>query len=167
MTRSAVAVALIAAIIALLAGCGPGAPVADFTATPLTAYAPELVQFTDLSQGNVTFWAWDFDSDGVIDSTAQNPAHVYPAPGNFTVTLTTTGAGGNNTLVRAAYIRLEPCPRFADFAADPTSMNGRKPIQFTDLSAGNVTIWAWDFTSDGKIDSEEQNPQYTYTRSGV
>jgi PKD repeat protein len=51
-------------------------------------------------------------------------------------------------------------------------MEGRHPIQFTDLSVtdaamGHVTSWAWDFNSDGRIDSNEQNPTHTYTRNGL
>ncbi|HEX6810313.1 MAG TPA: PKD domain-containing protein [Planctomycetota bacterium] len=38
-----------------------------------------LVAFTDRSAGSPTSWAWDFEDDGVVDSTAQNPVHTYPA----------------------------------------------------------------------------------------
>jgi PKD repeat protein len=169
MIRAALALVLIPIMLAAFAGCGTAPPEADFSALPLSAYAPEEVQFTDLSEGNVSSWAWDFDGDGVIDSILPNPTQVFANPGNYTVSLTVTGPGGNSTQVKADYIEMVPCPRFADFVADNTVMEGRHPIQFTDLTippVGNVTSWAWDFETDGVIDSYEQNPEHTYRTDG-
>jgi len=173
MIRIIVALSLIIFVSAGLAGCGPAAPIAQFDAAPLSGYAPEEVQFTDLSEGNVTAWEWDFNNDGVIDSTLQNPVHTYANPGNYTVNLIVTGAGGNDSELKVDYLQFVSCPHFADFVAEPTQMSGRHPIQFTDLtditglSTGNVTSWAWDFNTDGIVDSTEQNPQYTYVTNGV
>ena len=67
-----------------------GAPVtADFSATPLNGTAPLAVQFTDLSTSAdpIISWDWDFESDGTIDSTVQNPSHTYAKAGTYTVTL--------------------------------------------------------------------------------
>jgi len=50
----------------------------------------------------------------------------------------------------------------AEFSADPTFGVIPLEVQFTDLSAGNVTIWEWDFQNDGIIDSYEENPVFTY-----
>ena len=38
-------------------------------------------------------------------------------------------------------------------------------MDFTDLSAGNIVGWFWDFGDGGT--SEEQNPGHTYRRKGV
>ncbi|MCL2065813.1 MAG: PKD domain-containing protein, partial [Candidatus Cloacimonetes bacterium] len=35
-------------------------------------------------------WEWDFDGDGIIDSTEQNPVFVYTEEGTYSVTLTIT-----------------------------------------------------------------------------
>jgi PKD repeat protein len=173
MNRIFVALALIALLIASLTGCGPSAPESLFDANPLDGFAPEEVQFTDMSRGNVTDWAWDFDNDGIIDSIHQNPKHLYAHPGNYTVSLTVTGSGGNDTELKVDYLKFIPCPQFADFSAETTRMQGVHPIQFTDLTditglqVGNITSWAWDFNSDGTIESTEQNPRHTYTRNGL
>ena len=103
MIRFTLALGLISIMLAALSGCGPAAPVAGFVAVPLTAYAPEEVQFSDLSEGNVSSWAWDFDSDGLIDSALQNPKHVYTNPGNYTVSLTVVGPGGKVLAPRVLY----------------------------------------------------------------
>jgi len=55
----------------------------------------------------------------------------------------------------------------ADFEAEPTSGTAPLQVQFTDLSTGNPTSWQWDFQNDGTIDSEEQNPEYTYNEIGT
>lgn len=62
---------------------------ANFTATPVSGYAPLTVQFTDLSTGSPNTWSWDFNGDGVIDSQVKNPTYTYSAPGNYTVYLRT------------------------------------------------------------------------------
>jgi len=63
---------------------------ADFIATPLTGEAPLTVSFTDLSMGEATSWAWDFDVDAgeSVDSTEQNPTHTYNEQGSYTIKLT-------------------------------------------------------------------------------
>ena len=166
------AMAVIALILGSLVGCGPAPPEAAFLAIPPNSYIPEEVQFVDISQGNITTWQWDFDNDGVVDSDLQYPKHTYSNPGNYTVSLTVVGPDGNDTEIKLDYLEFIPCPHFADFIAEPTEMRGRNAIQFTDLSVtnaamGNVTSWAWDFDSDGRIDSDEQNPAYIYTRNGL
>jgi len=50
-------------------------------------------------------YAWDFNNDGTVDSTAQNPSFVYISPGTYTVKLTVTDFDGSiNVLQRDAYI---------------------------------------------------------------
>ncbi len=78
---------------------------AGFTASLVAGVAPMDVQFTDSSQGPaITAWAWDFENDGIVDSTERNPWHTYPSVGNYTVNLTVTGLAGTSTLVREDYI---------------------------------------------------------------
>lgn len=78
-------------------GPQPVAPVASFTATPSTGDAPLSVSFVDTSSGNPTAWAWDFESDSNVDSTQQNPTHVYSTPATYTATLTATNGAGSDS----------------------------------------------------------------------
>lgn len=78
------------------------APVADFTATPLTGTASLSVAFTDTSTNTPTSWAWNF-GDGAT-STSQNPTHSYTTSGIYTVTLVATNATGSDTKTRTGYI---------------------------------------------------------------
>lgn len=144
------------------------APTASFTASPVSGSAPLTVQFTDTSSPGtsaITAWAWDFDGDGMVDSTAQNPSFIYTTEGKYTVSLTVLNGAGSNTVTQTELINITSGPS-ADFTASPTSGLAPLTVTFTDASAaGGSTIiaWAWDFNDDGVIDSTAQNPQYTFT----
>jgi PGF-pre-PGF domain-containing protein len=62
-------------------------PVADFIANVTNGSVPLFVQFTDLSQ-NITWRKWDFNNDGITDSTSRTPAYIYTIQGVYTVNLT-------------------------------------------------------------------------------
>jgi acid phosphatase type 7 len=106
-----------------------GAPATAFSATPRSGRSPLTVGFTDLSTRRPSAWAWDFDGDGVTDSTVQHPQHVYSAPGHYSVTLTTTNSVGSGTLTRHEHVRVpatvapadqtDPVPHSGDAADDP------------------------------------------------
>jgi PKD repeat protein len=142
--------------------CPP--PDADFTANQTTGKAPLHVQFTDLSTGNPTSWAWDFGDGGT--STLRNPVHTYSTPGIFTVTLTVANECGADTMVKAGYIQVSCCPPpDADFTANRTTGNAPMDVKFTDLSTNGPTSWTWTF-GDGST-SSDQNPVHTYTAAGT
>jgi PKD repeat protein len=166
MSKILVTLALIVLLVSFTTGCKSG-PQANFTAEPLTGYPPLEVQFTDISTGEAQAWEWDFNGDGIIDSTEQNPQYTYNEPGNYTVSLTASNPNGNNTLIQTEYVKVTTCPRYADFIAEPTVGVGTTTVQFTDMSMGEVLSWAWDFQSDGIIDSNEQNPSHVYSKNGV
>jgi beta propeller repeat protein len=66
-------------------------PIANFSVTPDVGFAPLSVQFTDFSRNSVTR-SWDFNNDGIPESTEKNPVYVYTDPGNYTVNLTVSDA---------------------------------------------------------------------------
>lgn len=82
--------------------------IARFAADVITGLEPLTVTFADQSSGEVSAWAWDFDSDGTIDSTAQNPTHLYDTHGSYTITLTVGGPEGTDTTIRAGFITVDP-----------------------------------------------------------
>jgi formylglycine-generating enzyme required for sulfatase activity len=79
-------------------------PVASFNVVPPFGALPLVVQFTDTSTGGVGVWQWDFDNDGVVDSTLQNPTHTYTAAGQYSVRLTVGNFGGSTSLLRSNVI---------------------------------------------------------------
>jgi PKD repeat protein len=91
-------------------------PVADFSASPAAGLAPLTVQFMDLSSGSPAEWAWDFDNDGVTDSSAQDPSFIYFHPGSYAVTLRVTSAAGSDTETKPGFITVmstNPADRIA------------------------------------------------------
>ncbi|MBW8050554.1 MAG: PKD domain-containing protein [Cytophagales bacterium] len=70
--------------------CSP--PVANFTFTDNNL----TVNFTDASTGADLSWTWDF-GDGSIDSTTQNPTHIYTADNTYNVCLTVTDSCGSDS----------------------------------------------------------------------
>lgn len=86
----------------------PQPPTAAFEASPRVGSGPLEVQFTDRSLNGATSWAWDFDSDGSIDSTARNPVHVYETEGTWTVRLTVTNDIGSSSEIKTDFITVSP-----------------------------------------------------------
>ncbi|MBU2500709.1 PKD domain-containing protein [bacterium] len=140
----------------------PAAPVADFSADPLSGCAPLTVAFTDLSSGDITGWAWDFGDAGT--DTVQNPSHEYAAPGIYDVSLTVTGPGGSDAKAVTGMI-IVAGPPTAAFSASDTTGTAPLTVDFTDLSTGDPSTWAWDFGGDGS--STAQNPSHTFSSAGV
>jgi PKD repeat protein len=141
------------------------APVANFTATPLSGGVPLTVTFTDLSTNNPTSWLWNFGELDNGTSVLQNPTHTYFQPGNYSVELTATNDGGSNKTVRLGYI-FTYYPAVANFTGTPTTgsygLSGLT-VQFSDHSTGGVSSWNWDF-GDGSYSgaNTQQNPGHTY-----
>lgn len=82
-------------------------PTASFTGYPTSGIAPLTVKFSNNSSGYDTpfKYAWDFDSNGIVDSTLTNPSVLYTAPGIYSVKLTATDFDSDkNTLTRTNYI---------------------------------------------------------------
>ena len=89
-------------------GGGGTAPTAAFSASPTSGNAPLTVQFTDASTGGPTSWQWDFQDDGSIDSTQQNPSFVYTNPGTYSVKLNVSNTSGSGSLTKTGYISVSP-----------------------------------------------------------
>jgi PKD repeat protein len=138
-------------------------PTAAFSATPVSGSAPLAVAFdSSTSTGTIATYQWDFDNDGVIDSTDANPTNTYSALGTYSVKLTVTGPGGSNTLLRNTYITVGDgtVPTVA-IVANTTGGNYPLPVAFTATTTGNVTSYAWNF-GDG-THSTLAAPTHTYT----
>jgi PKD repeat protein len=149
----------------------PTLPIAGFAADTVRPRVNQRVTFVDQSY-NTTSWAWDFENDGIVDSTAQNPVHTYAAGGTYTVKLTASNAYGSDDEIKAGYIvvnglAVRPLPGYANPPTDPDSdglyedLNGnnRKDMGDVVLFMDNL-IWiknneplaAFDFNHNGRID---------------
>ena len=84
---------------------------ANFTATPTSGGAPLTVEFTDLSTAEnttITSWEWDFNNDGMIDSTSQHPTWIYTTEDIYTVSLEISDGIVYDTEIKEDYITVAP-----------------------------------------------------------
>lgn len=84
----------------------------DFNASQTSGAYPLTTQFTTSSKG-IDAYYWDFENDGIIDSTKQNPAHTYGQTGDYSVNLTVHTSEGNVSTVKPDYITVEN-PTFSE-----------------------------------------------------
>ncbi|NYB28166.1 MAG: chitobiase/beta-hexosaminidase C-terminal domain-containing protein [Methanobacteriaceae archaeon] len=125
-----------------------GSPIADFT-LKTTKSAPLTVQFTSRSIGIITRWTWDFNGDGKVDSTLQNPTYTYTKPGKYTVKLTLTGPGGTD--FKTVNITVQP-----DTTVPVAKVNIKGGLYNTTKT---VTLTA--------TDNQDPNPKIYYTINGT
>jgi len=152
--------------------------VADFIGFPTSGNAPLLVSFTDLSQGSVTSWLWNF-GDGAT-ATSQNVAHNYTTYGTFTVSLTVTGPAGTDTETKVAYIEVgkgtvapedpvtgpvKDADPNVDFFGRPVTGPAPLTVEFFDNSIGQWGTRAWVFGDGGT--GNGRNPVHTYVNPGT
>ena len=144
-------------------------PVSNLRANVTRGHAPLTVQFTDLSQ-NATERSWDFNNDGVTDSSYAKPVYTYATAGNYTVNLKVSNENGTvsktlNIIVREASSEDDILP-VPDFTANITSGYAPLYVRFTDLSR-YATSWSWDFDNNGYPESSIKNPVYVYKDPGT
>ncbi len=87
-------------------------PVANFTATPVTAIVPARIQFNDTSTNVPTSWQWKF-GDGNTSS-ERNPVHTYEGVGTYDVNLTVWNAYGSDSVTKTDYITVVEAPVFLE-----------------------------------------------------
>lgn len=115
------------------------APIANFIADNTTVCQGQAINFTNLSSGPPSDWAWSFTGGTPNTSSSTNPSNiVYTTPGVYSVSLTVTNQMGTNTLVMNDYITVKPAPE-APVASNQSACLGQ-PVP--DLTAtGNNLQW--------------------------
>ena len=89
----------------------PSAPIAGFSADPLSGTAPLTVKFTDASSGTGPLtYTWDFNNDGITDNSTQSPSYTYLNAGTYTVNLTVTNGVGSDSELKSGCITVTPAP---------------------------------------------------------
>ncbi|WP_321496075.1 PKD domain-containing protein [uncultured Desulfobacter sp.] len=101
--------------------------VAAFDMMVRDGFIPLEIEFTDLSTGGTApyTYAWDFDGDGVIDSTEQHPTVTFPDRQTYSPSLTVTDENGQtDTFVCEACV----------FTRDPGVYTTDAGVTITDFS---------------------------------
>jgi len=122
-----------------------------------------ITTFTDASSAGVNNWDWDFDNDGTVDNSTQNPTYTFPSSGTFPVNLEVS-VGGNCTHDTTVNVVVNQTS-IANFTPQAVCLGVSS--NFTDMSIGGVDTWSWDFDNDGTVDNTSQNPSYTFPSAGT
>jgi len=124
------------------------------------------VEFSDISDGDVALREWDFDGDGIIDSTQKNPTHIYYEEGEYEVTLTVINAWGLNSDRTKIIKVLEFWPpkaviNYDTFILHDTLICDDFDARFSyDRDGGSITSYHWDF-GDGAT-AEGSSPDHVF-----
>jgi len=135
----------------------PVFPVADFSTNVSNGYVPLSVLFTDLSR-DATSRVWDFDNDGVADSTGKTPVHIYPVSGTYTVNLTVSNANGTFSKLYPVVASNRPQYTLTEAQITTNKSNQTKPaiygdriVFFDDRSRwGHYNIYMYDLSTSGE-----------------
>lgn len=118
-------------------GLNSAALIADFMADTTYGIVPFEVQFTDMTSGDPTFWEWDFDNNGSIDSYVQHPMYTYTEFGNYTVKLVAGNSNKSDTIVKVDYITADT---IVNIQNTYISDIGISPNPFTDYTTLSFTL---------------------------
>ena len=118
------------------------------------------------SVGTIAKWKWNFGDNVIIDSSDWMPHHLYPLPGDYTVSLITYSSNLLCADTLKDTVTIFPMPR-ANFGASEVCFNQLSIFHDSSMvSTGNINSWSWNF-GDNSSFGTVQNPNHTYLNSGV
>lgn len=151
---------------------GSGTCRAVFRNTPVSLYT-NFVDESVVENGQIVGWKWDFDADGTVDSTEQNPSYLYSNEGIYSVRLTLSirpdsGVIFEDSVLKDNYITVARSGVLldADFTSDVRCGISPLSVSFIDNTSSSETTlsYNWDF-GDGET-STEFNPIHVYDNPG-
>ncbi|MCK5247909.1 PKD domain-containing protein, partial [Candidatus Bipolaricaulota bacterium] len=157
-------------------------PIAAFDYSPANPQSGSLVVFngtlsTD-PDGQIAAYAWDFNGDGLVDSSAAIAEYTFALEGTVNVSLTVTdNSGSTDTLtlqIPVAVTDTQPStslPPLSDFEYSPSTPRAGMQVLFNGLLSsdidGEIVAYAWDFDDDGVIDSTEGFTETVFPTAGT
>jgi gliding motility-associated-like protein len=136
-------------------------PVADFKNTE--ACANSTIQFSEIPQSGSPSSAWNWNFGSGTSSTAKQVNHLFPAEGNYDVTLKVKNPlGCSNSITRTVFVRNRPKAQFST-----SDTQGCVPLTAgfnnnSTFSSGSTFTW---FFGDGNQSSVQQ-PKNVFATSG-
>lgn len=139
------------ALAAVNAAVAANAPlVADFMASEVVIAVGETVDFTDLTTGTPTTWAWEFEGGTPSTSTEQNPTAIqYDTEGVYEVTLTAGDGVNTDSETKTYFIIVGQSGSLAESAWIEQNTHfaaAFRGVWLTDIVDDNT---AWILTYDG------------------
>ena len=139
-------------------------PVVQFSVAPVCqGIASNFSNQSSILNGQIVNYNWSFGDN--TSSTLANPLHNYSAYGNFNVVLLAT-SNHNCTNTNSVTSIVNPKPN-VNFQSTTTCLN--QSTQFTNQSnivAGSIIKYRWDFENNGSIDDSTANPTHIYPLAG-
>ncbi|MBK9732843.1 MAG: T9SS type A sorting domain-containing protein [Chitinophagaceae bacterium] len=130
-------------------------PVVSINATDTLICEKFCISFFDVSQNNPIAWHWIFEGASPSTSSIMNPENIcYSVAGSFDVTLITTNATGNDTLILTDYITVTPTPSTPTIIANGYELT---------VSAADSYQWQYNLVDIAGA----TNQSYTATQSGL
>ncbi|MET1260973.1 PQQ-dependent sugar dehydrogenase, partial [Flagellimonas sp. DF-77] len=119
-------------------------PIVSLSADPTNGALPLTVNFSsagtsDPDGDSPLSYEWDFETDGTVDSTAENPTHVYTVAGNYNVQLRVSDGNGGEGV---ANLTINAGNTLADFTF-------RSPLE------GGFFDWSDDISLDILVSDAE------------
>ncbi|NNE28158.1 MAG: PKD domain-containing protein, partial [Saprospiraceae bacterium] len=145
------------------AWCAGEAPLANFSFDPPIGCASTNFSFTDLSQGSVDTWIWDFQGDGSPEDFVPDPTYEYPEIGCFMPTLSVAQFGCFDQISLGPLCVEPPVARFnVSYSCDTATW-----VTFNNTSIEADSV-AWDFgvVGDSTDTSSMDTTQYLYPGLG-
>ncbi|RXA19991.1 PKD domain-containing protein [Methanosarcina sp. MSH10X1] len=147
----------------------PVFPVADFSTNVSNGYVPLSILFTDLSR-NAISTVWDFENDGIIDSTDKTPVHVYPVSGTYTVNLTVNNANGTSSKLYPVTASDRPQYTLTEAQITTNKSNQTKPVIYGDKIVffddrsgwGHYNIYIYDLSTSRETQIPANISYYDY-----
>ena len=84
------------------------APVANFTVTPSTGYAPLTVTIVNVSTGAPTDLNYSFNDGSANGTSGLGFTHTYTTAGTYTIALSANNSDGRSTLTRTVTVSVLP-----------------------------------------------------------
>jgi PKD repeat protein len=105
----------------------------------------EIVEFYDMSIGDVISWEWEFEGGQPATSSFQNPQVMYGEAGVYDVTLTVSDGTDSHTLTLEDYITVNVCTQVKEENINkifvyPNPNNGIFTIDIQNVLSNFVTI---------------------------
>jgi uncharacterized repeat protein (TIGR01451 family) len=115
-----------------------------------------------LTAGSNVAYRWDFGDGGT--SSLQNPAHTYPAIGDYTVILTATNSWGSQSRFDTLSVRDAPVQGLSVSHDGPTKLGSLTTFTAT-ISSGTNVVYNWEL-GDGDAATGD-HPTHLYMVRGT
>src|ERR1019366_2911287 len=143
----------------------PSKPSANFSASGTCAGSPTTFTDHSVPAGSLTAWAWDFNNDGVIDATTQNPTYTFATAGTYPVKLTVTWPPCTADTTINVVISDPPTSLFT--ATSPVCLGSNSNITYTGNGLPGDT-YTWNFDGGTVVSGTGQGPyQVNWSTAGT